>query len=98
MSCIGREVTLFFFLTLFEDLLLHETITAETHAVNCVPVNSLDVKLQLYAFSYIFFVFPLKKFIQFKFVFSVMQGYALLCVGFPSSDLEVETQDEDEVR
>jgi hypothetical protein len=26
-----------------------------------------------------------------------MQGYALLCVGFPSSDLEVETQDEDEV-
>jgi len=27
-----------------------------------------------------------------------MQGYALLCVGFPSSDLEVETQDEDEVR
>lgn len=26
-----------------------------------------------------------------------MQGYALLCVGFPSSDVEVETQDEDEV-
>ncbi|CAN4078200.1 unnamed protein product [Withania somnifera] len=25
------------------------------------------------------------------------KGYALLCVGFPSSDLEVETQDEDEV-
>ncbi|RZC56158.1 hypothetical protein C5167_015029 [Papaver somniferum] len=25
------------------------------------------------------------------------QGYALLCVGFPSSDIEVETQDEDEV-
>lgn len=25
------------------------------------------------------------------------QGYALLCVGFPSSDVEVETQDEDEV-
>lgn len=25
------------------------------------------------------------------------QGYALLCVGFPSTDLEVETQDEDEV-
>lgn len=24
------------------------------------------------------------------------QGYALLCVGFPSSDVEVETQDEDE--
>ncbi|KAG5540090.1 hypothetical protein RHGRI_020354 [Rhododendron griersonianum] len=24
-------------------------------------------------------------------------GYALLCVGFPSSDIEVETQDEDEV-
>nr|VDD03425.1 unnamed protein product [Brassica rapa] len=24
-------------------------------------------------------------------------GYALLCVGFPTSDLEVETQDEDEV-
>uniref|UniRef100_A0A453H328 2Fe-2S ferredoxin-type domain-containing protein n=1 Tax=Aegilops tauschii subsp. strangulata TaxID=200361 RepID=A0A453H328_AEGTS len=24
------------------------------------------------------------------------QGYALLCVGYPSSDLEVETQDEDE--
>ncbi|KAE8661874.1 hypothetical protein F3Y22_tig00113722pilonHSYRG00221 [Hibiscus syriacus] len=24
-------------------------------------------------------------------------GYALLCVGFPSSDVEVETQDEDEV-
>ncbi|MCE2054887.1 Ferredoxin C 2, chloroplastic [Datura stramonium] len=26
------------------------------------------------------------------------KGYALLCVGFPSSDLEVETQDEDEER
>nr|GMC80645.1 ferredoxin C 2, chloroplastic [Ipomoea batatas] len=26
-----------------------------------------------------------------------MKGYALLCVGFPSTDLEVETQDEDEV-
>jgi len=25
------------------------------------------------------------------------QGYALLCVGFPTSDVEVETQDEDEV-
>ncbi|XP_012704648.1 uncharacterized protein LOC101785087 [Setaria italica] len=25
------------------------------------------------------------------------QGYALLCVGFPSGDVEVETQDEDEV-
>ncbi|XWS49240.1 hypothetical protein CRYUN_Cryun13aG0147100 [Craigia yunnanensis] len=25
------------------------------------------------------------------------KGYALLCVGFPLSDLEVETQDEDEV-
>ena len=25
------------------------------------------------------------------------QGYALLCVCYPSSDLEVETQDEDEV-
>lgn len=25
------------------------------------------------------------------------KGYALLCVGFPASDLEVETQDEDEV-
>ncbi|CAF1929222.1 unnamed protein product [Brassica oleracea var. botrytis] len=25
------------------------------------------------------------------------QGYALLCVGFPTSDLEVETQNEDEV-
>ncbi|MEQ9671946.1 2Fe-2S iron-sulfur cluster-binding protein [Coleofasciculus sp. G2-EDA-02] len=25
------------------------------------------------------------------------QGYALLCVGYPRSDLEVETQDEDEV-
>jgi len=25
------------------------------------------------------------------------QGYALLCVGIPKSDLEVETQDEDEV-
>ncbi|KAL3499869.1 hypothetical protein ACH5RR_038962 [Cinchona calisaya] len=25
------------------------------------------------------------------------KGYALLCVGFPSSDLDVETQDEDEV-
>lgn len=24
------------------------------------------------------------------------QGYALLCVGFPSGDVEVETQDEDE--
>lgn len=27
----------------------------------------------------------------------VLQGYALLCVGFPTSDIEVETQDEDEV-
>ena len=26
-----------------------------------------------------------------------VQGYALLCVGFPTSDVEVETQDEDEV-
>jgi hypothetical protein len=26
-----------------------------------------------------------------------LQGYALLCVDFPSSDLEVETQNEDEV-
>ncbi len=25
------------------------------------------------------------------------RGYALLCVGYPRSDLEVETQDEDEV-
>lgn len=25
------------------------------------------------------------------------QGYALLCVSYPDSDLEVETQDEDEV-
>ncbi|RYR29032.1 hypothetical protein Ahy_B01g053311 isoform B [Arachis hypogaea] len=25
-------------------------------------------------------------------------GYALLCVGFPSTDVEVETQDEDEER
>lgn len=25
------------------------------------------------------------------------QGYGLLCVGYPLSDLEVETQDEDEV-
>ncbi|CAL9028975.1 unnamed protein product [Prunus brigantina] len=25
------------------------------------------------------------------------KGYALLCVGYPSSDLEIETQDEDEV-
>ncbi|KAI0511603.1 hypothetical protein KFK09_012233 [Dendrobium nobile] len=25
------------------------------------------------------------------------KGYALLCVGFPSSDIEAETQDEDEV-
>uniref|UniRef100_A0ACD5XAK3 Uncharacterized protein n=1 Tax=Avena sativa TaxID=4498 RepID=A0ACD5XAK3_AVESA len=25
------------------------------------------------------------------------KGYALLCVGYPSSDVEVETQDEDEV-
>lgn len=30
-------------------------------------------------------------------IFVSFQGYALLCVGFPSSDLEVETQDEDEV-
>ncbi|PPD84487.1 hypothetical protein GOBAR_DD18567 [Gossypium barbadense] len=29
--------------------------------------------------------------------FVVPEGYALLCVGFPSSDVEVETQDEDEV-
>lgn len=28
----------------------------------------------------------------------IIQGYALLCVGFPLSDLDVETQDEDEVR
>lgn len=28
---------------------------------------------------------------------SFVQGYALLCVGFPTSDVEVETQDEDEV-
>jgi hypothetical protein len=26
-----------------------------------------------------------------------MQGYGLLCVGYALSDLEVETQDEDEV-
>jgi hypothetical protein len=39
---------------------VHETITAETHAVNCVPVNSLDVKLQFYA-SYTFFVVVLEK-------------------------------------
>lgn len=26
----------------------------------------------------------------------LFQGYALLCVGFPTSDVEVETQDEDE--
>jgi ferredoxin len=25
------------------------------------------------------------------------KGYGLLCVGFPLSDIEVETQDEDEV-
>lgn len=25
-----------------------------------------------------------------------LQGYALLCVGFPAGDVEVETQDEDE--
>ncbi|KAF7138858.1 hypothetical protein RHSIM_Rhsim07G0125500 [Rhododendron simsii] len=30
--------------------------------------------------------------------FFVPEGYALLCVGFPSSDIEVETQDEDEER
>ncbi|KAK3024696.1 hypothetical protein RJ639_042918 [Escallonia herrerae] len=30
--------------------------------------------------------------------FLVPEGYALLCVGFPSSDVEVETQDEDEDR
>ncbi|RXH71025.1 hypothetical protein DVH24_015647 [Malus domestica] len=29
--------------------------------------------------------------------FLVPEGYALLCVGYPSSDLEVETQEEDEV-
>ncbi|KAL8141781.1 hypothetical protein V2J09_014813 [Rumex salicifolius] len=28
---------------------------------------------------------------------NAVQGYALLCVGFPTSDIEVETQDEDEV-
>ena len=27
-----------------------------------------------------------------------MQGYALMCVGYPLTDVEVETQDEDEVR
>ena len=31
-------------------------------------------------------------------ILSRLQGYALLCVGFPCSDVEVETQDEDEVR
>lgn len=31
------------------------------------------------------------------FVWLPFQGYALLCVGFPSSDVEAETQDEDEV-
>jgi hypothetical protein len=31
------------------------------------------------------------------FVWVHFQGYALLCVGYPSSDVEVETQDEDEV-
>lgn len=30
-------------------------------------------------------------------IFVSFQGYALLCVSFPCSDLEVETQDEDEV-
>ncbi|TKY55562.1 Ferredoxin-2 protein [Spatholobus suberectus] len=30
-------------------------------------------------------------------IFIAFQGYALLCVGFPTSDVEVETQDEDEV-
>lgn len=30
-------------------------------------------------------------------IFIAIQGYALLCVGFPTSDVEVETQDEDEV-
>ncbi|WMV43401.1 hypothetical protein MTR67_036786 [Solanum verrucosum] len=30
-------------------------------------------------------------------LYQLVKGYALLCVGFPSSDLEVETQDEDEV-
>lgn len=30
-------------------------------------------------------------------VLIAFQGYALLCVGFPTSDVEVETQDEDEV-
>ncbi|KAF3644539.1 Ferredoxin-2 [Capsicum annuum] len=29
--------------------------------------------------------------------YQLVKGYALLCVGYPSSDLEVETQDEDEV-
>ncbi|KAJ0051577.1 hypothetical protein Pint_03411 [Pistacia integerrima] len=41
-------------------------------------------------------------FIQFRrqlhyFTLRQCLGYALLCVGFPSSDVEVETQDEDEV-
>ena len=27
-----------------------------------------------------------------------VQGYALMCVGFPLTDVELETQDEDEVR
>lgn len=34
---------------------------------------------------------------KFMSIFFVIQGYALLCVGFPTSDIEVETQDEDEV-
>ncbi|KAH7514391.1 hypothetical protein FEM48_Zijuj11G0084800 [Ziziphus jujuba var. spinosa] len=37
------------------------------------------------------------KLTKFMSIFFVIQGYALLCVGFPTSDLEVETQDEDEV-
>ncbi|GAY64633.1 hypothetical protein CUMW_234970 [Citrus unshiu] len=32
-----------------------------------------------------------------KFDVRLSMGYALLCVGYPSSDVEVETQDEDEV-
>lgn len=82
------------FFTLLEDL-VWQHYTAVTRAVYCVGV--IFCSFMLFHVSFLLF-FPLKNALRFMFVSSVMQGYALLCVGFPSSDLEVETQDEDEVK
>lgn len=45
----------------------------------------------------IYFLWKHQNWMQIYSCWFAMQGYALLCVGFPSSDIEVETQDEDEV-